>query len=66
MVSGRLRIEFRDAEPAGRGPGEIVAVPRGVEHRPVALPTDEVVGEPASTAPRAVEAERTVGELPRL
>ena len=36
VVSGRLRIEFRDAPDAVLGPGEIVVVPRGVEHRPVA------------------------------
>ena len=68
VVSGRLRIEFRDAPAAELGPGEIVVVPRGVEHRPVALPTAEVVlFEPATTAHTgAVESERTVRDLPRL
>lgn len=68
VVSGRLRIEFRDAPAAELGPGQIVVVPRGVEHRPVALPTAEVVlFEPASTAHTGtVETERTVRDLPRL
>lgn len=68
VVSGRLRIEFRDAAPVVLGPGEIVVVPRGVEHRPVAEPTAEVVlFEPASTAHTGtVESPRTVRDLPRL
>ena len=68
VVSGRLRIEFRDAPAVELGPGELVVVPRGVEHRPVALPTAEVVlFEPASTAHTGtVESERTVHDLPRL
>ena len=68
VVSGRLRIEFRDAPAAEVGPGEIVVVPRGVEHRPVALPTAEVVlFEPASTRHTgSVESERTVRDLPRI
>jgi len=33
---GRLRIELRDEEEITLGPGEMVVVPRGVEHRPVA------------------------------
>lgn len=35
VVSGRLRIEFRDRA-VELEPGECVVVPRGVEHRPVA------------------------------
>ncbi len=35
VVDGRLRIELRDGV-VELGPGEIVVVPRGVEHRPVA------------------------------
>jgi mannose-6-phosphate isomerase-like protein (cupin superfamily) len=35
IVSGELRIEFRD-QVRTFGPGEFVVVPRGVEHRPVA------------------------------
>lgn len=68
VVSGRLRIEFRDAPDAVLGPGEIVVVPRGVEHRPIAEPTAEVVlFEPAATRHTGdVETERTVHDLPRL
>ena len=68
VVSGRLRIEFRDAPDAVLGPGEIVVVPRGVAHRPVAEPTANVVlFEPASTAHTGdVVSERTVRDLPRL
>ena len=68
VVSGRLRIEFRDAPDAVLGPGEVVVVPRGVEHRPVALPTAEVVlFEPAATKHTGdVETDRTVRDLPRL
>ena len=68
VVSGRLRIEFRDAPDAVLGPGQIVVVPRGIEHRPVAEPTAEVVlFEPATTAHTGtVESERTVRDLPRL
>ena len=46
----------------------MVVVPRGVEHRPVALPTAEgVLFEPAATRHTgAVDSERTVRDLPRL
>ncbi|WP_412070154.1 cupin domain-containing protein [Rubrivirga sp. IMCC43871] len=68
VVSGRLRIELRGRAPVELGPGEFVVVPRGVAHRPVALPTAEVVlFEPASTAHTGdVETDRTVHDLPRL
>ena len=68
VVSGRLRIEFRDAPDAVLGPGEIVVVPRGVAHRPVAEPTAEVVlFEPASTVNTGAEDDpRTVRDRPRL
>lgn len=68
VVEGRLRIDFRVAEAVTLGPGEMVVVPRGVEHRPVALPTASVVlFEPASTAHTGgVVSERTVRDLPRL
>lgn len=46
---GRLRMEFRDHE-VELGPGEMIIVPRGVEHRPVAEEVVEVVlFEPAGT-----------------
>lgn len=68
VVEGRLRIDFRDAEAVTLGPGELVVVPRGVEHRPVALPTASVVlFEPATTAHTgAVVSERTVSAPRRL
>lgn len=33
VIHGTLRIDFRDGE-AVLGPGEMIVVPRGVEHRP--------------------------------
>ena len=36
VLSGRLRIDFRDGAQE-IDPGEFIVVPRGVEHRPVAL-----------------------------
>lgn len=46
------------------GPGDLYVVPRGVEHRPVALPTAEVMlFEPASTAHTGdVISDRTVSD----
>ena len=49
VLSGRLRIDFRDGA-VTLGPGELHAVPRGVEHRPVALePTELLIVEPTGT-----------------
>lgn len=46
---GRLRIELRDGA-VTLGPGEMVVVPRGVEHRPVAEAEVELVlVEPVGT-----------------
>jgi mannose-6-phosphate isomerase-like protein (cupin superfamily) len=46
---GRFRIEFRDRT-VELGPGEMLIVPRGVEHRPVADEEVEVLlFEPAET-----------------
>jgi mannose-6-phosphate isomerase-like protein (cupin superfamily) len=46
---GRFRMEFRDRV-VHLGPGEMIVVPRGVEHRPVADEEVEVVlFEPAAT-----------------
>lgn len=46
---GRFRMEFRDRV-VDIGTGELVVVPRGVEHRPVAEEEVEVIlFEPAST-----------------
>jgi mannose-6-phosphate isomerase-like protein (cupin superfamily) len=41
VLDGRLRLEFRDRE-VWLEPGELLVVPRGVEHRPVA-PTEALV-----------------------
>ena len=49
VVSGRLRMEFRDGVRI-LDPGEIIVVPHGVEHRPVAEPECQIMMfEPAST-----------------
>lgn len=49
VVRGSLRIEFRDRA-VTLGPGELLVVPRGVEHRPVAeVETEIVLFEPAAT-----------------
>jgi mannose-6-phosphate isomerase-like protein (cupin superfamily) len=49
VVRGRLRMEFRDGT-LELAPGELVVVPRGVEHRPVADEEVEVLlVEPAGT-----------------
>lgn len=46
---GRLRMEFRDGV-VELGPGEVIIVPRGVEHRPVAeQPVEVVLFEPGTT-----------------
>ena len=46
---GRFRMEFRDRT-VELGPGDMIVVPRGVEHRPVADDEVEVMlFEPAST-----------------
>ena len=42
VLTGRLRIELRDGA-VELGPGELYVVPRGTEHRPVALPTCEAL-----------------------
>ena len=64
VVRGRLRMELRDRS-IELEPGEMLVVPRGVEHRPVA---DEEVHvllfEPASTLNTGnVRSERTVADL---
>lgn len=68
VVSGRMRMELRTGD-REIGPGEFIIVPRGTEHRPVAL-TDEVhvvLLEPKSTLNTGnVVNERTVRELERL
>lgn len=49
VVRGRIRLEFRDRV-VELAPGELLIVPRGVEHRPVADDEAEVLlFEPATT-----------------
>ena len=67
VVKGRFRMELRDRT-IELEEGELLIVPRGVEHRPVA---DEEVHvllfEPASTLNTGnVEDERTLHELQRV
>jgi arsenate reductase (thioredoxin) len=68
VVQGRLRMQLRDGG-QDLGPGELMIVPRGIEHCPRAL-TDEVhvlLLEPAGTLNTGnVRNERTVAELERI
>ncbi|MFN0242146.1 MAG: cupin domain-containing protein [Planctomycetota bacterium] len=61
VVAGRFRMELRERA-IELGPGQLLVVPRGVEHRPVA--DDEVhvlLFEPVSTSNTGdVQSERTV------
>jgi mannose-6-phosphate isomerase-like protein (cupin superfamily) len=65
--SGELTLELRDRPDVHLGSGELVVVPAGVEHRPVADGVAEVLlFEPAGTRNTGdVEDERTV-EATRL
>ena len=67
VVKGRFRMEFRDRH-VWLEEGEILIVPRGVEHRPVAEEEVHVLlFEPASTLNTGnVENERTVAVLDRI
>ena len=67
VVSGRLRMELRDGDVILE-PGELLVVPKGVEHRPVAeIETHVVLIEPKTTLNTGnVRDERTVDELERL
>ena len=67
VVSGRLRMELRDGEVVLEA-GELLVVPKGVEHRPVAEgETHVVLIEPKSTLNTGnVRDERTVDELERI
>lgn len=67
VVAGRLRMELRDGDVIVE-PGELVVVPRGVEHRPVAEEeTHVVLIEPRTTLNTGnVRSERTVDELERI
>jgi mannose-6-phosphate isomerase-like protein (cupin superfamily) len=67
VIQGRLRMEFRKRA-VDVNAGELIVVPRGVEHRPVA--DDEVwvlLFEPASTLNTGnVRSEHTVEDPQRL
>lgn len=67
VVRGRLRLEFRERAVELQA-GELLVVPRGVEHRPVAEGEVEVLlFEPASTLNTGnVRDERTVTEPERI
>lgn len=67
VVKGRFRMEFRDRD-VWLEEGELLVVPRGVEHRPVAEGEVQVMlFEPASTVNTGnVEEERTRRELQRI
>ena len=65
VVSGEVDLEFRDREPVTLTGGELLVVPAGVEHRPVADGEAEVlIFEPAETRNAGdVETERTRTDL---
>jgi len=68
MQSGELRIEFREEPDVTLQPGELVVVPRGVEHRPVAEEEVEMLlFEPSDTRNTGdVESEETETDLERI
>src|SRR5437763_15093381 len=67
VVSGLLRMQLRDGD-VPVGPGELIVVPRGVEHCPLAEEeTHVVLIEPKTTLNTGnVRNERTVAEPGRL
>ncbi|MEK6782947.1 MAG: cupin domain-containing protein [Bacteroidota bacterium] len=67
VIKGKLRMEFRDKS-IDILPGEIVIVPRGTEHKPVAEEEVHVMlFEPASTLNTGnIESERTRKILEQL
>ena len=64
VITGRLRMEFRDKQ-VWVEEGEMIVVPRGVEHRPVAEQETEILlFEPADTLNTGnAQDERTRTEL---
>ncbi len=68
VLSGQMRMQFRDGDRV-LGPGELIVVPRGVEHCPRAESPDThvVLIEPKTTLNTGnVRNERTVDELERI
>jgi mannose-6-phosphate isomerase-like protein (cupin superfamily) len=67
VLKGTLRMQLRDGERI-LGPGEMIVIPRGVEHLPVADEECHVLlFEPESTLNTGeVENERTVRDLQEL
>ena len=67
VLEGELEMEFRDRTER-LGPGELIVVPRGVEHRPVSMGGARVLlFEPASTLNTGnVRDERTVDRPQRI
>lgn len=67
VVKGRFRMEFRDRSVLVNE-GELIVVPRGEEHRPIADEEAHVLlFEPATTLNTGnVDNEMTVKDLPRI
>lgn len=67
IVSGRLTIRFRDGD-VGLSPGEMIIIPKGVEHMPVAREEVAVMLiEPATTLNTGdAGGARTVRDLDRI
>ena len=67
VIKGKLRMEFRD-KIVEVNEGEMIVVPRGVEHRPVAEEeTWLLLFEPLSTKHTGdIESNRTVKKYPRI
>jgi len=69
VLTGRLQMRFRDRDVL-LSPGEMIVVPRGVEHLPITLngPCEVMLVEPRGTLNTgdAPEEERTVHEVERL
>jgi mannose-6-phosphate isomerase-like protein (cupin superfamily) len=65
VTDGRLRIEFREREDRLLDAGDLLVVPQGIEHRPVAEePTEMVLFEQAGTRNTGnVENDRTRTDL---
>jgi len=66
--SGRLRIDFRGTDDVVLEAGELLVVPAGVEHRPVAeTEVEMLLFEPRDTRNTGdVDAEQTQDDLKRL